>query len=170
MVELIIAVSLFAVIAFFSLGSLLSIYDANRKSQSSKTITDNLNMAIEDMARTIRFGNTYCLGMDTVPPADSSSCPTGGGDAITVTFNGNRIIYRKNGTALQRSDNWGATYTNITSADTKIEYLKFYVFGTATTNTQPYAVAVIKGYVGAKPTTKTTFSIETLMSQRALNI
>lgn len=174
MVELLVAISLFTVIAFFSLGALLSIYDANKKSQTSKTVVDNLNLAVENMTRTIRFGSSYhCTNTgDLSAPRDCNGNPPTD-NFIAVTFNGTLIAYRLNGTAIQRSDNPNggeSTYKNITSDDTTIEYLRFYVLGSMNPLNQPYVVAVIKGYVGSKPTTRTTFSIQTLMSQRTLDI
>jgi type II secretory pathway pseudopilin PulG len=172
LVELLIAVSLFIVVVTISMGAILSIFDANKKAQSSKTVVDNLNLSIENMARIIRFGSSYhCGNFGTL--SNPNDCAVGD-TFIAVNFNGSTIIYRWNGTtsdAVQRSDNGGVTYTDITAPEAKIEYVKFYVFGTASGDTnQPYVVAVIKGHVGSKTTTQTVFSVETLMSQRTLDI
>lgn len=175
LVEMLIAVSLFIVVVTISIGALLSVYDANRKAQSSKTVVDNLNLGIENMTRTIRFGSSYFCGVSSSISA-TSDC-SGGNNSVSVTFKGNRIIYKWNGTIndpIQRSDDGGINYTSITSPETKIQYLKFYVFGSNpnpnTDTEQPYVIAVIKGYSGSKLTTQTEFSIETLMSQRKHDI
>lgn len=170
LVEMLIAVGLFVTIVAFSMGAILTIFDANRKAQSSKTVVDNLNLSIENMARTVRFGNSYHCGSNgnLSTPNDCST----GDTSFAVTFNGSVIIYRLNGAALQRSDDGGLTYSNITSSDTTIDYSKFYVFGTnpGPDTQQPYIIAVIKGHVGSKPTVQTVFFIETLLSQRTLDI
>lgn len=169
LVELIVAVSLFALVASISLGAVVSIFDANRRAQSAKSVVDNLNLAIENMARTVRFGSRYhCSSGTYTVPADCSS----GATILAVLFNGNTVVYRLSGTALERSDNGGSTYMKITAPEAKIQYLRFYVLGTGTgSNTaQPYVVAVIKGYVGKKPTAQSMFSIETMMSQRKLDL
>ena len=173
LVELLIAISLFIVVFTISLGALLSIFDANKRAQSSKTVVDNLNLSIENMARTARFGSNYYCGVSSITTA-TNNCPPGG-NALSVTFAGNRIVYKWDGlgTPLQRSDQGGftGTYTDITSPETKITYLKFYVFGSSKSDTnQPYIKVIIQGYVGDKPTTQSSFSIETLMSQRTLDI
>ena len=62
LVEVLVAVALFTIIATISMGALVSIFDANKKSQTSKTVVDNLNLSIEDMIRTIRFGTNYHCG------------------------------------------------------------------------------------------------------------
>lgn len=171
LVELLVAIGLFTVIAFFSLGALLTIYDSHRKSQTSKTVMDNFNLSLEDMTRVIRFGNTYHCGSagSLTSPNNCSS----GDDALAVDFQGSTIVYRHCGTAISKSFSGSALcseMTPVTSADTVIENLEFYVFNAEAGGGQPYAVAVIKGYVGTRPTSKTEFSIQTLMSQRDLDL
>jgi type II secretory pathway pseudopilin PulG len=166
---MLIAVGLFVLIATFALGAILSIFDANRKAQSSKTVVDNFNLAIENMTRVVRFGDHYYCGVSS--NLSSVNDCAGGGNSISVTFNGGRIVYRLNGTAMQKSDDGGSNYTDITAPEAKIEYLRFYVFNsTIADSLQPYILVVIKGHVGEKLTTQTAFFIETLMSQRTLDI
>lgn len=172
LVELLIAVTLFTVIASFSIGAVLSIFDANRRAQSTKTVVDNLNLSIESMARNVRFGGSYYCGVNS-NLTSTSNCPNGG-DALSVTFNNARIIYRKFPStgegSIQKSENGGTSYSDITSLDTKIQYLKFYVFNTDNDGEQPYVIVVMKGYVGNKATVQSSFTIQTLMSQRQLDI
>jgi len=169
LVELLIAVGLFTIVASISIGAILSIFDVNKKSESSKTVVDNLNFSIENMARTVRFGGNYHCG--SAPTLGNPQDCSNGDTFLAVTFNSSVIIYRLNGTAIQRSDNGGSSYTNITSPETVVQYLRFYVFGSSISDTkEPYVVAVIKGYVGNKPTNQSVFSIETVMSQRTLDI
>lgn len=175
LVEMLVAISLFIIVVFISIGSLLVVFDSNRKAQSSKTIVDNLNLTIENMSRTIRFGTKYhCGSGGTLSNPKNCDNNTEGDTFLAVNFQSSTIIYRWGGSIndpVQRSDNGGASYTNITAPEVKIERLRFYVFGTtAGDNTQPYVVVVMKGYVGNKTTSQTKFSIETLMSQRALDI
>lgn len=169
LVEMIIAITLFVLIAVLSVGSVLSIFDANKRAQSSKTVVDNLNLSIENIARIVRFGSNYYCG--TSSNLSSVNDCSGGGGSLSITFSGSRIIYRLNGNTLQKSDNGGSTYSDITSPETKIEYLMFYVFGTTLSdNNQPYVIMVIKGYSGNKLTAQSSFSVETLVSQRILDI
>jgi len=171
LVEMLIAVSLFIVVVTISIGALLSVFDANKKAQTSKTVVDNLNLSIENMARTVRFGSNYYCGINS---NINSVRDCNGGTSLSVTFKGARVIYKWNGTEndpIRKSEDGGSNYTDITAPETKIQCLKFYVFGTDTSDTsQPYVIAVIKGYVGDKPSTQTAFSIETLMSQRTLDL
>jgi prepilin-type N-terminal cleavage/methylation domain-containing protein len=172
LVEMLIAVSLFVVIVSFSLGSLVSVFNANKNAQSSKTVVDNLNLSLENMARTIRFGKNYHCGSDGTlsSPRD---CPDNinGDTFFAVTFESKVIIYRLNGTTIQKSSDGGGSYEDITAPEAKIENLKFYVFGSfPSDNAQPYVVVVIKGYAGSKSDTQSSFSVETLISQRTIDI
>lgn len=175
LVEMLVAVSLFTVIVTISIGAILTVFDANRRAQGSKTVVDNLNLSIENMARVVRFGNNYHCNTNInatfsnpPTPADCSN----GGSLLAVSFKGVPIVYRLNGTALERSDNGGSTYKPITSTDTVIQHLTFRVFGAgdSPSTIQPYVLVVLKGYVGGKPTAQSNFTIETVMSQRALDI
>lgn len=168
LVEMLVAVGVFVLVTALSLGAILSIFDANRKAKTSKTVVDNLNLSIENMARTIRYGSNYYCG-ESLVSTEENDC-LNGSTAVSVTFENSRIIYRLNGTTLQRVE--GGQVNNITSPDTKIEHLRFYVDGANEfPNTkQPYIVVVIKGYVGEKANTKTEFSIETMMSQRKIDL
>lgn len=177
LVEMLIAVSLFTVIVTISIGAILTVFDANRKAQASKTIVDNLNLSIENMARIVRFGSSYhCDGNINTTfsnPPTPANCANGG-PLLAVNFKGNTIVYRLNGTTLERSDTGGSngSYKPITSTDTVIQHLTFRVFGADEIPSfqQPYVVVVLRGYVGVKPSAQSNFTIETVMSQRALDL
>lgn len=167
LVELLVAVSLFVVVVTISMGAILSVFDANKKAQASKTIVDNLNLSIENMARTIRFGDNYYCGT-SLDLGATNDCSTGS-DSVSVTFNGNRVVYRLSGTSIEVRNSSGV-YEKITSPETVIQYVRFYVFGSSNSDlSQPYVVAVIKGYSGSKPSVQTNFSIETFMSKRNID-
>ncbi len=170
LVEIIVAVSLFTLVATISIGAVLSIFDANKKSQTSKTVVDNLNLSIEDMARTVRFGTNYhCGSGGTLTSPQNCSV---GDNFLAVNFNSSTVVFRLNNSRIERSTNGGTTYSPITASDVVIETLNFYVFGATDSPSlqQPYVLVLIRGYVGTKPTQQTKFTIETIMSQRALDI
>ncbi len=177
LVEMLIAVGLFTLIASISLGAILSIFDANRRSRSSKTVVDNLNLSIESMVRTIRFGNSYHgfgNGCDDDDLEDPQNCSVGG-YGVATQFEGDTVVYRFCSTThdIRWSDDEESDCNDmipITSSDTVVEDAKFYVFNTSTSDMeQPYVIAVIKGYVGNKPTVQSKFSIQTVMSQRIID-
>lgn len=170
LVEMIVATSLFIVVVTISMGAILSIFEANRSAQASKTVMDNLNLALENMARTVRFGTNYHCGNQTGNLSTPFDCPNGD-TFLAVKFEGQTVVYRKNGTSIERSDDGGANYAKITSPEnTVIEELTFYTRGTAS-DSQPYVLVFIKGYSGSpNKASKSSFSIQTVMSQRKLDI
>jgi hypothetical protein len=135
---------------------------------------DNLNFTIEDMTRTIRFGYNYDCG----DQGGDKNC-SAGSDTISLTFQGDNIVYKKCGSEIRKSTN-GETNCNsgtnnlkaVTSSDTTIQDLKFYVLGVGNSGAerykQPYVIAVIRGYVGPRPSAQSSFFIETMMSQRRI--
>lgn len=59
LVEMIVALGIFAVVALVAVGALGRIVDANRKSQSLKSAINNLNFALESISREVRVGTAY---------------------------------------------------------------------------------------------------------------
>jgi prepilin-type N-terminal cleavage/methylation domain-containing protein len=90
LVEMLIAITLFIIVAFISIGAILTIFSANKKSQTSKTVVDNLNYTIESMVRNIRFGKTYHCGTGT--PYNSLTNCSGGDTFIAVQSGANTYI------------------------------------------------------------------------------
>jgi len=173
LVEMLVAVGLFSVITSFALGAVLTIFDSSSRARSSKTLVDNLNLTMEDIARTVRFGSDYHCTLE-LPLTNTRSCNTGAptDTALAVNFQGRTVVYKLEGTAIKISDNGGSTYRNLTDPNVIVEYLRFYVLGTdkPPDAAQPYVMVVIKGHMGNKPTTQSEFTIETLLTQRRLDI
>lgn len=69
LVEIIVSIAIFIVVAIVALGALLRIIDSNQKSQGLKTSINNMNFALESMSRELRVGSSYyCLtGLDEDP-------------------------------------------------------------------------------------------------------
>ena len=174
LVELLISIGIFIVVMTISLGSVVSILDAGRKSRSLKAVMTNLNFALEVMSREIKFGKNYYCGIETSNPHTLTQDCTGNnqapGTAITFTAsNGVDTIYRLQGTQIEKSVDHGLTYTAITSPEVIVQDLKFYVFGTTVypDTAQPRVFLSMRGYAGTKPTSQSKFFLQTVMSKRA---
>jgi prepilin-type N-terminal cleavage/methylation domain-containing protein len=80
LVEIIVSLALFAVVALIAVGAFLKIIDANKQSQSLQTAMNNTSFALESMVREMRVGsNYYCFNADTVTwstslPAGTTDC------------------------------------------------------------------------------------------------
>src|ERR1044072_4174389 len=62
LVEMIVAVGLFAVVMVVCVTALLSLVEANRKAQALQSVMNNLNIAIDGMVRGVRMGSDYHCG------------------------------------------------------------------------------------------------------------
>ena len=172
LVELMVAVSIFIVIMTVSTGSIIGVFDANRKSRSLKTVINNLNLAVESMSREIRFGKDYHCGSsgNLINPQNCSS-----GDTFLsfLSKDGDRITYRLDSSTIEkRVGSVGSDWIAITAPEIIITNLAFFVLGTDPypDTLQPKVIIGIKGYAGATSKGQSEFALQTLVSQRALDI
>ncbi|OHA26374.1 MAG: hypothetical protein A3C06_01585 [Candidatus Taylorbacteria bacterium RIFCSPHIGHO2_02_FULL_46_13] len=194
-VEMLVAVALFTMVVLMSIASMITMIDANQKARSVKVVVDNLHFVIEEIARDLRLGSKYyCASAPTSASMNATrDCPynnnSGGGGDNLVAFrdrnsqalfywydasgnNNNGCIKKKApGTLWTNYSDTGSGYTCITSSDVKINFVRFYVYNTAAPSSgnlaaQPFVIVAIKGTVGTKVSTQTSFSIMTSLSQR----
>lgn len=179
LVEMIVAVAVFSIIMTIAIGTLLALADANKKAQALKSVMDNLNFAIENMSRNIRVGTDYHCETGPNPVgniAEPQDCASGGrlfafeandGDPADP---GDQIVYRLNGTTLERSINAGASYLAITAPEVKISELRFYLTGAELGDgLQPFVTLVIQGTAGPTPDLESRFNLEVSVSQRLID-
>lgn len=176
LIEIMVATALFSIVMLISVGSITAINDANKKAQLTRTVMDNLNFAMENMARNLRVGTTYHCGAtgSLTAPLD---CPSGEKEIAFEGYRGSssnpddQIIYRLNTATnqIERSVDSGANYIVITSPELTIESLSFYVTGTASGDgKQPRVVISISGSATFKAAVS-TFKVQTSVSQRRLD-
>ncbi|MBI2109179.1 MAG: prepilin-type N-terminal cleavage/methylation domain-containing protein [Parcubacteria group bacterium] len=167
LIEMIVAVSVFVVVMVSGIGALVSMIDANRKAQSLRIVMDNLNFALENITRNMRVGVDYHCGAvgDLNVPRD---CPVDGDSFIAFTnSSGDRIIFRLNSGRIEKSEDLGASFLGITAPEITVEELRFFVQGSeAGDGLQPEVLVIVRGVAGATPETSTTFSLQTIASQR----
>lgn len=176
LVEMIVAVGLFAIVMVVCIAALLSLSDANRKAQAMQSVMNNLNIALDGMVREIREGSNYrCGGASptdpncaTTPgsifyfsPNCSGSCPDWIYDFDSVN---KRLMRSVNG--------FVSGELPLTAPEVTIDSVNFYVIGAeAGDTTQPKVVIVVKGSAGsAKATERSTFHIQATAVQRLLDI
>lgn len=177
LVELIVSLSLFTTVVLATVSSLLVVNDASRKAQSMRAVMDNLNFAMETMARSIRTGSLYeCEGA-----SDCAYPGTDGGESISLTPGADtgtdtrvEFSYRTDGSRgwieRRRTDELGGTegWQAITSSEIDIEYLRFYVEGADPLDSmQPSVTIFVTGSATAANQTA-PFSIQTKVSQRTI--
>ncbi len=168
LIELMTALSIFIVVLTLSMGSILSVFDANRKSRSLKTVMDNLNFSLESMSREMRFGKNYhCddAGTLTTP----QNCPGGDNFVTFLSSDNQQISYKQTGTTIEKSVANG-TFIPVTAPEITITDMKFYTLGAVVGDSQqPRIFIKITGFAGDKVGTRSSFSVQTLVSQRQID-
>ncbi len=163
LIELITALAIFMVIMTISMGSIIGIFDASRKSRTLKTVMNNLNFAMETMSKEMRFGKTYHCGPGNI--AVPQNCPSGDTLMSFSSSEGDQIIYRLNQNRIEKQIN-GVGYTAVTAPEAVIESLQFYTLGADTSDSLQAKVLIkITGYAGADKN-RSDFTLQTLVSQR----
>ena len=180
--ETMIAISLFIVIVMAGMGALLNANLLSKKSQSMRSILDNLSFVMEDMGRNMRTGSNYdCIVSGSVPgvavPTSGQSC---GGVAFKPGSGGNVWGYYI-GAHLKNPSNYsifkvvdGVT-VQLTPDEVSINPISgFSVLGaeppTSGDMQQPFVTIRLVGTIILNSTTSTPFSLQTSVSQRLIDL
>lgn len=180
LVEMIVAIGLFAVVMLVSVGALLALINANRKAHALQSVMNNLNITLDGMVRSVRMGSVYhCGGSGVSPPLQPSDCGQGNSTFAFEPFgssaSGEPWVYSFATDAsgigrLYKSEN-GQAAVAVTAPEVSIEEVEFYVVGTTRGDSvQPKVVIVVKGTAGLSESNKTTFHIEATAVQRVLDL
>ncbi len=170
LIEIMVAISVFSVIMLMVSSSIYTVFDSNRKSQSMRSVMDNLNLSLEAMTRTIRFGKDYHCDINSGVQASPQDCASGANSIAVTDFNGNRVIYKMVGNRIARTVNGGSDIY-VTGTDVNISTTTFRVLGSTPYSSgsdlyQPKVIIVVDGYAGTKATSRSTFVLQTTVSQR----
>lgn len=114
LIELIVAVGIFGLVVNIIFGVFSLAIVSQRRIIALKNVEDNIRFAVESMAREIRTGKNF----------------TGSANLLSFTnANGEAIFYRLNGGVVEKSSDGGVNYSAVTSSETTINYLNFYLAG-----------------------------------------
>ena len=182
-VEMLVAIFVFTIVMLVSSGAIFSILDANRKTRTIQLAIDNVDFALESMARTLRTGMSYhCDYSVTFPARDMPrDCFTGVDSIVFEEANGSitdpndNYVYRLNTVTnrIERQKNTSTGFVPITAPDILLTYLSFTVWNTNPADgVQPVIIIRLEGRVGpaADPRKITTFNLETMVTQRLPDI
>jgi prepilin-type N-terminal cleavage/methylation domain-containing protein len=174
LVELMVAVSIFAIVLTMSMGAILSILDANRKAQAVSSVMDNLNAAVESLTRTVKTNTNYIVSDGgtgiTVTDDDSEDRPT-----MEYYFSEEDVDGETRGAIYFRD---GRTDEDVAIPITapEVDVDDFAVERIAPNGEdgeecyQPKVLINVKGTAGVNDRVRTTFAIQTVVSQRDLNL
>lgn len=164
LIEMMVAVSIFVIVAFIVVSTLLTLSYAYKKAQKMRLLMDNFNFALQSMSINIREGVSYQDGNDKISfiPIDS-----------WVEGRNQRICYKLESSRIKKCDNDCVTCSGgsyITSSDIKVTDLQFTIgSGTNGSGTKKLVKIFVKGTAGNNRD-KTDFAIQNSVSQRNMDI
>lgn len=162
LVEMLVSIALFSIVLIVTLGSIMTIVDVNRKSQSLTIVMNDLNFALENITRAVKTG-------------DVDVNMSGNGVELHVIENFNdttrNVVFRFEDKKITKQIGSGVPVA-ITSEQISIEKAKFTVFGTTSSgdSRQPRVLISIEGTAMVGPTISSKFNIQTTVSQRNLEL
>ncbi len=184
LVETMVAIAVFSLVMVAAMSALLNVIDANNKAKSIKTAINNISFALEGISKDMRMGTDYSCYNDT---NFVRTCLNGGSIiGFRSSKAGNPYVYYKYiddvpgispGQILSCvGGNVGVdctgTYSALTSSEVNLTNVRFYVLGVqeplpdAPNRTQPRMIMTVSGEAGSKEQTRTTFNLQTGVSQR----
>ena len=180
LIEIMVSVSIFAVIMTTGIGALISLTNSYKQSQKGKQVNDSLNYSLETITREIRLGRGYDAkpsydgGNTNISPSDGVESSIG----FQATDNRGYIVFWLEDGTLKRSthnSNNGVfqSVDILTNPDeVEITQLRFRVIGTdslgATGDADQPLVWI---HVQARaPGEEGTSTVQTFVSQRLLDI
>ncbi len=189
LVEIIVSLAIFSIVAVVALGALVKIVSANKKAQTLQSAITNLNYAMESISREMRVGKIY--NCDTSEPnytslsKDMDGCNEliEEGEVGFIAFKSPKlapkssgglcnlvISYRfsNDGISKWKQDNCddvpgGANdYSPILDSNVTVDG----VYLNVSNNRVPLATIRISGHTGVKEREKTYFDLQTSISPR----
>jgi prepilin-type N-terminal cleavage/methylation domain-containing protein len=167
LIEIMVSLAIFAIVVVVATGALLTTIDATKKAQATQTVLTNLNLALEGMTREIRTGSEYVISDYGGITGSKLSFKDKSNVDVVYTF----IQKSGNINGYIRKQKTGITPPideQITAPEVDVKSLKFTLIGGAS-GTQPRVFITLQGVAGTNPKYRTTFEIQTTVSQRKLN-
>ena len=174
LIELMVAVGLFALVMALASGAYLIMIGVNRNTQAVSTGINNLSFALESMTRTIRTGTSYQCNN----PA-GGNCSSGGSAFYVTDQTGAVVSYARSvsDSICHSGGNGCLTVTRagttiaLTSPPLNVSSLVFYGTGVFTGDgTQPHVTIVVSGTVLEGPGKTQPFTVETGATMRGSDL
>lgn len=177
LVEMIVAIAVFSIVAVVISSVLIFMSEAGRQARGINSLMNNLSFAVESMGKNIRVGTRYHCG-DLSSIETPQNCPSGSAIMAFETNFGSsgdpsdQWVYRFNSSTgrIERSTDGGNTFMNLTSSSIKIKNMKFYTTGTVRgDNFQPKVVIILQGYTKLEKGRRSSFNLQTSATQRVID-
>jgi len=181
LVEMIVALGMFTTVMLVVVSVLASVAGANEKGRTLRIVIDNLNFAVENMARTLRVGSQYHCGANG---ATSGNDCDEASIIIFHNFQDNNVItaFRwkldANSIGMIERSNACTDFTEgdcnpspgdwkrITAPEIDVKSLRFYVNGAEEDDDAQAQVFLLTRGTAGKGSVQTDFNIQTTVTQR----
>ncbi len=165
LVEMLVAIALFSIVLVVILGSIITVIDINRKSQSLTVVMNDLNFSMESFTRSIKTGK--------VDGGWYNGCRDGCMNIIVRNqeledIEYNLVTNSDTGFGMITRKVDGGSEISITSS--QIDVQVFEVFSFSGASRQPRVMILIGGEVWTSPRISSEFKIQTSISQRDLDM
>ena len=180
LVEMLVAVSLFAIIAVINAGTFVMLIKVQERARAFANLQDNLRFALDSMGREIMVGSGYrCVSATMDPPLPDIPPPPSGtvNDACNdqgfmyTNSAGQKVAYRLRNGTMEKWVEGTSAYAFFTNPRVVISNLRFYANGAAPNNNiQPKVVIILQASVPDPRTGQSIFmNLETVASQRKID-
>ncbi len=190
LIEVLVSLSIFAVVVTISVGSLLMLINANAKTQQIQVLINNVSAALDGMVRDIRTGDAYqCANVSSLDfvtaNATPQDCPNGAasfaftesGGSLTGPTGSHRIGYRfevdNDGIGRIERKIESGNWMPITPASVNISELDFVLTNAEPllgNEQSPVVTVYVAGFILGVDGGESSFSLQTTITQNALDI
>ncbi len=169
LIELIVAVGLFALVMTLASGAYLMMIGANRQAQALATGINNLSFALETMTRDIRTGSQYCGGGSCVP--GSFSFVDTDGQPVTYGFSNSASVCGGSTTGCLTREVGVGTVSPLTDPSVNVSSVQFLTSGTSPSDSvQARVTIIVSGTVSSGPGQTQAFTVETGATMRGTDL
>lgn len=167
LIEIIVALGIFSIVALVSVSSLLAMTNAQKKARAIQASVDNLRFAVEVMSKNIRTGRLYfCDSFIPTIPFTARDCTSGNSTITFIDALGDVISYKYDLADGQVDRFIGGTNPVPITAEELVVEMSFFVTGSNLgDDKQPLITIVMKGAAGTGRA-RSTFNIQTTVTQR----
>ena len=193
LIELMVSLTIFSIVMLISVGTLLTLIDANAKAQALYMATTNISFALDVMTRDIRTGHYYrCENVDNgnhfgqennsgngYDNEYTKDCASGGEELVfTRDWSNVRVGYRLSEGQIEQKIGYSGSWVPLTSLSTlNVTSLEFVVQNSKAAQggnnySQPTITISVQGEVadGIEDDSVTDFDIQTQIISRRLDI
>jgi len=171
LVEMLVSVSIFAIVMTAATGAIMEAINANRKSQSLDLVTGNIQTAIDQMRQEVQRGGTYHCG-SSGSISEPQSCSDGknwlafepsGGDPEDDS---DQIVYTIQNNQIVRSEDGGNTFEAITAPSLTVNSLQFFTTAAPSSDEGKKRIQIVAdGESEQTDETQSEFTAQTTASQ-----